>query len=178
MYGPFCFDDVNIQPISPILWVCLLEENVKFLKPFNLILPHFLDRMTHKRAQCHKIGFAKASHFHSILHSSSGICYSFNSCEGQSRFFSDDVRNYGVLTTTHCCFYCIEARYSSELVKDAGYCLARIESYVAPSRNEVTFAAIYFLSTCVKVKKLINMRSHLAFMLRNMIVGIGRAVPS
>lgn len=152
MYGPLNFNFDNVQPISPILWLCLLEQNVKFLKPFYVILPHFLVGLTEEKAEYHKIGFAKASHFHSTVHGSSDICYTFNSCEGQSRFFSSDVKSYGVLTTTHCCFYCIEARYTSELVKDATYCLARIESYVAPSRNEVLFAAIYFLPTCVKVK--------------------------
>lgn len=158
MYGPFSFDNCNVhrQPISPILWLCFLEQNIKFLKPFYVILPHFLSGLTEDMAKYHEVGFAKASHFYSTVYSCNEIRheYTFNSCEAQSRFFSSDVRSYGVLTTTHCCFYCIAAKYTSELAKDTDYCLARIESYIAPSRNEIVFAAMYFLQTCVKVNNL------------------------
>ena len=39
MYGPFIFPG-NTQPISPILWLHLLEEDLKLNKRFQLILPH------------------------------------------------------------------------------------------------------------------------------------------
>ena len=34
MHGPFKFPE-NTQPISPIVWLCLLEENTELLKPFS-----------------------------------------------------------------------------------------------------------------------------------------------
>ena len=36
MYGSFIFPE-NTQPISPILWLCLLEEDTELKKPFQII---------------------------------------------------------------------------------------------------------------------------------------------
>ena len=38
MYGPFTFPD-NTQPISPILWLCILEEDIELKKSFQVVLP-------------------------------------------------------------------------------------------------------------------------------------------
>ena len=61
MYGPFIFPE-NTQPISPILWLCLLEEDVELKKPFQVILPHYLTGLSKERIQNHQVGFAKANH--------------------------------------------------------------------------------------------------------------------
>ena len=61
MYGPFIFPE-NTQPISPILWLCLLEEDVELKKPFQVILPHYLTGLNEEKMKQHKIRFVKANH--------------------------------------------------------------------------------------------------------------------
>ena len=61
MYGPFIFPE-NTQPISPILWLCLSEGNAELKKPFQIVLPHYLTRLSKERIQYHQVGFAKADH--------------------------------------------------------------------------------------------------------------------
>ena len=61
MYGSFIFPK-NTQPISPIIWLCVLEKDTKLRKPIRLILPHFLTNLTRDQLHNHQIGFAKASH--------------------------------------------------------------------------------------------------------------------
>ena len=146
MYGPFIFPE-NTQPISPILWLCLLEGDVELKKPFQVILPHYLTGLSKERIQYHQVGFAKASHKNFVNQTS----YSFEKCNTEPRFASSGYRSYGVLMTKHCCFYCLLANKSHELATDAGYCLVRIESSLSSLRNEVYFSAIYFLDTCLRV---------------------------
>ena len=150
MYGPFIFPE-NTQPISPILWLCLLEEDVKLKKPFQVILPHYLTGLDRERIQYHKVGFVKASH-----NFTDQMSYNFQCCETSKPILASiGYRNYGVLISKHCCFYCIEARKTPELTVDSGFCLVRIERLVSPI-NEVYFSTIYFLDSCLKVSYLHN----------------------
>ena len=150
MYGPFNFS-INTQPISPIVWLCLLEENTELKKPFVLILPHFLTELTTERLYYHQVRFAKANHNRYVL-ADNQIIYHFNPCKTHAFFASNGCKSYGILKLNHCCFYCLEANVSCELATDAGYCLARIESFSSPNmRNEVNFIATFFLNTCIKV---------------------------
>ena len=48
-------------------------------------------------------------------------------------------RNYGVLISKHCCFYCLEAKATPELAMDAGYRLIQIEPSLSLQRNEIFF---------------------------------------
>ena len=149
MYGPFIFPE-NTQPISPILWLCLLEEGVQLKKPFQVILPHYLTGLNREKIQYHQIGFAKANHY-SIHVIESQINYEFVRCITSPVFGSSAHKNYGVLVSRHCCFYCLLANHTPELAKDTGYCLVRVEHSPMPQRDEVYFAAIYFLDTCLRV---------------------------
>ena len=153
MYGPFIFPE-NTQPISPILWLCILEEDVELNKPFQVILPHYLTGLSKGRIEYHKVGFAKADH-NTYTFVDNQLTYSFQHCitEPQVLHASSGCRSYGVLMSKHCCFYCLLANKSYELAMDAGYCLIRIESFLSPLRNEVHFSAIYFLDTCLKVSQ-------------------------
>ena len=47
-YGPFIFPE-NTQPIPPILWLCLLEQDVELKKLFQVVLPHYLTGWTEQR---------------------------------------------------------------------------------------------------------------------------------
>ena len=144
MYGPFIFPE-NTQPISPILWLCVLEGDAQLRKPFQIILPHYL--ISNGRIEHHQVRFAKANH----NDYDTQISYRFHQCVTKPLLASTGYRSYGVLLSEHCCFYCLTANKSPELAYDAGYCLVRIESYISPQRNEFYFAAIYFLDTCLRV---------------------------
>ena len=146
MYGPFTFPE-NTTPISPIIWVCIQEE-IELKKKFQLILPHYLINLTKERLSYHEIEFVKANHSNLDDH---GMSYQFNRCDSKPLLASSGHRSYGVLESTHCCFYCLEAKTTRELATDAGYCLVRVEKFLSRDRNEVFFSAVYFLDTCLKV---------------------------
>ena len=152
MYGPFNFPKYT-QPISPILWLCILEEDVELKKPFQITLPHFLTGLTEERLFYHEAGFAKASHNNFTFQNSGQMYYSFLPCHIKPQFTSSGCRDYGIVSLNHCCFYCILAKQTQELAMDAGYCLVRIEASLTPYRNEIIFSTIYFLDTCLKVSE-------------------------
>ena len=152
MYGPFTFPE-KTQPISPIVWLCI-QENIKLKKPFQLILPHFLTGLSKETLQHHQIKFSKANHKH--LLENDQIIYKFQSCDTKPLLATSGNKSYGIIRSTHCCFYCIQASKTPELARDAGYCLARVEnSQLSYQRNEVYFTAVYFLGTCIKVGPLL-----------------------
>ena len=150
MYGPFIFPE-NAQPVSPILWLCLLEEDTELKKPFQVILPHYLTGLSKERIEYHQVRFAKANHSN-YTYVGNQMSYKFQTCDANPLFASSGYKSYGILTSKHCCFYCLEAKVSSELAMDAGYCLVRIESCITPQRNEIVFSPIYFLDTCYSVR--------------------------
>ena len=154
MYGPFLFPE-NTQPISPILWLCLLEEDIELKKPFQVVLPHYLTGLSKEKIEYHEVGFAKANH-NDYTFADIQMNYNFQHCvtESQVLHASSGYRSYGILISKHCCFYCLLANKSHELAMDAGYCLVRIESFLSGLRNEIYFSAIYFLDTCLKVSLL------------------------
>ena len=149
MYGPFIFPE-NTQPISPILWLCLLEEDVELKKPFQVILPHYLTGLSKERIEHHQVRFIKANH-NDYTFKGDQMSYKFWSCDTKPLFASNGNKSYGILISKHCCFLCLEANVTPELAMDAGYTLVRIESPLSLGRNEVIFAATYFLDTCSRV---------------------------
>ena len=151
MYGPFKFPETT-EPISPITWLCIWEKSAVLKKPFQLILPHFLTNLTRDKLNYHQIGFAKANHSSYSIAEDKQMVYNFKLCDTKPLVTLSGYKSYGVLKSTHCCFYCLEAKKSQELVKDAGCCLARIERVLSSRKNEVYFVAVYFLSTCIQVR--------------------------
>ena len=149
-YGPFAFPE-NTRPISPILWLCILENDVHLKKDFKLILPHILTGLTTDKLCSHQVKFAKASHNDLYNLEKDNMEYRFNECDVKPFFASAEDKSYGVLLSNHCCFYCIKAQQNPDLARDAGYCLARIESLT--SRFEVYFIASFFLQSCVTVRQ-------------------------
>ena len=150
MCGPFSHQD-GFRPISPIIWLCILEEDVELKKPFQIILPHFLNEVSgEKIIDYHNAQFAKASHSeYSFIDNQ--LTYTFQHCDTKPQFKTIGLRSYAVLEIKHCCFYCIEAKQTPKLALDASYCLIRVESPMRGQRNEVYFTAIYFLETCLRV---------------------------
>jgi hypothetical protein len=151
MYGPFIFPK-DTRPISPIVWLSLLERDVKLKKPFQLILPHFLTESKVKETlHFHQVGCAKAIHSTFVVRDSEKN-YEFHPCDSELRFASCGNKGYAVLESDHCCFYCLQANITRELAKDASYCLTQIERSVSHNQYEVFFIASYFLQTCIQVK--------------------------
>ena len=151
-YGPFIFPK-NTQPISPIVWLCILEKGIELQKPFQLVLPHYLTGLTIERISYHQVKFVKAIRNDFTSDEQRGL-YKFDFCDPDPLFASTGDKSYGVLESTHCCFYCLEAEETPELANDASYCLTRIERplSVQPQKTEVYFIATYFLKThCIQV---------------------------
>ena len=151
LYGPFNFPE-KAEPVSPIIWLCVQEKSAILKKPFQLILPYFLTSLTSDRLIHHQIEFAKANHSSYFIAEDEQVIYQFDPCETKPLFASSGYRSYGVLTSTHCCFYCLKANQTPELASDAGYCLARIERPLSSQSNEVYFTAVYLLGTCIQVR--------------------------
>ena len=148
MYGPFIFSR-DVQPISPILWLCPLNGDFAVNKPIQIKLPHFLTGLNIDKLQDHGIAFMKANHL-DITDQHSQIYYNFQDVKGGKEFCSDGCKSYGVLAIEHCCFYCIKANKSPEMIRDATFCLTRIEKS-SPPRYEICFAVTYLLDTCLQV---------------------------
>lgn len=151
MCGPFYYPG-NAQPISPILWLCLLNENIALKKPFEVEIPHFLTNLDKENAY-HKVGFAKANHNNYTLENDQ-VSYHFLPCDEDCQFVHRENSGYGILRTNHCCFYCIQAEKSPELTLDTNYCLVRIRLQslsLQVSKFKVYFVAAFFLRTCLTV---------------------------
>ena len=149
MYGPFKFPE-NTQPISPIVWLCL-EEDIELLKPFQISIPHYLTGITEDRYQYHQVCFVKASHSDYVLKGNQ-INYIFRQCDAKPQFASCGDKTFGVLISKHCCFYCLMANSTKEVINDSEYTLSRVERRVGPQTNEVYFLVTYFLRSCLKVR--------------------------
>ena len=151
MYGPFIFPE-NTQPISPVLWLCILEEDVELKKPFRVILPHYLTGLTNSEmVQQHHVRFAKANH-NDYTWMDGQMYYRFQLCHDIKPLFAKSGhKSYGVLTSNHCCFYCLQGKQTPRLALDAGYMLIRIESVLAPQQYEIHFCVTYCLDTCYQV---------------------------
>ena len=147
LYGRFHFPN-NTQPISPILWICSLERNVRLNEKFKIVLPHFLTGLSENNDEL-QVCFAKANHNDFIIHNDE-IYYRFESCVEELKLSTDsEGYGYGAIQTTHCCFYCLQAKQSPQLKAKTTFCLARI---IKPLdfNHEVHFVAVYFIKRCME----------------------------
>ena len=148
LYGPFRFPE-NTRPISPIIWLCLLEDDYELQKEFEMYVPHFLMNLTEQRIRQHQVCFAKAHHDYSMeTKDKHDMSYNFCRFGSQTSFIFKDEKCYAVLASKHCCFLLLLAENSRELAMDAGYCLVRIED----SPYKVYFLATFFMETCLTVR--------------------------
>ena len=154
LHGPFTFTS-DKRPISPLLWICT-QERVKFKKPIEVKLPHFLTGLTKNEAPKYGVGFAKATHFTGAMKTPT---FEFKPCHTKQQFVVDEHGTYGTLQTTHCCFLCIEANHSKEMTLRAGYCLSRVEYRHSPSRYAIHFCATFLLDSCLNVSDIVFVSS-------------------
>ena len=150
MYGPFVLAE-GTQPVSPFLWLCLIEEDYKLTKNFQVILPHYLTGLS--RMQHHYVIFAKANHNNYSFTNDSQMVFKLQRCDIKPAFASNGCKSYAVLVANHCCFYCLVAE--PPVTRDQavmGYFLVRIERGIPHlNRMEIYFCATFFLETCLKV---------------------------
>ena len=150
-YGPFKFQD-NVRPISPLIWVCILEEDTSLKKPFKVIIPHYLVGLSNEQLEHYEVHFAKASHSGFSFDLDGQLSYNFEKCITKAQFISNGNKDYGIPEIDHCCFYCLEANKTLDVSLLAGFCLTRIESSdSAVQKCRVHFIATYLLDTYVKV---------------------------
>lgn len=143
--GPFHFPKES-TPISPIVWLCIIEENAELRQPFQLTLPHYLTKISGERMRYHEVQFAKAHHKYE------NFTYNFETYECTDKAIND--QGYAVLESQHFCFYCLVAKKSRQVAMEAGYMFVRIEKPLIQKRKhdlEVDFCVIYQLKTCKKV---------------------------
>ncbi len=119
LYGPFQFSDGK-RPISPILWLCP-QEDVTFLKPITIILPHTMIDLSSDDAKKFGVSFAKADHRLTTVYDGKKK-YVFKS-------FKQDATaaiggSFATLEADHCCFWCLQrqstSRHSSADGKEDG----------------------------------------------------------
>ena len=153
MHGPFILPK-DTRLVSPILWLCPLEENVTFNKPFQVIIPHILHKITEEKVKKYQLGFAKANHWKISYNNTGDAEYSFqplSSLECDVVFSSTDELDFGTATMNHFCYLCITAKNTPELKSDISYCLTRAERPASVQRHEIFFCASYYLGTCIEV---------------------------
>ena len=162
LYGPFQFSNGK-RPISPILWLCA-QEDVAFLKPITIVLPHTMIDLSLNDAETFGVRFAKADHHSTTL------------CDGEQKYifkpYKEDMAleidkdgNSVTIQADHCCFWCLEMNEKDKVPPDIarqmamkmGYfihCIECLESpypFVSPPRDVIHVCVSYFLETCIKV---------------------------
>ena len=154
MHGPFILPK-NTRLVSPILWLCPFEENIKmFSKPFRVVIPHILHKITEEKAKKYQLGFAKANHRKISYNNAGNAEYNFQPLtplECNAVFSSTNELGFGTVTMSHFCYLCITAKNTSELKSDISYCLTRAERPATARRHEVCFCVSYYLGTCIEV---------------------------
>ena len=149
LIGPFKFS-MGKRPISPILWLCT-QEDITFEKPIQIKMPHFLIGLSEEEKGKFKVNFAKGDHPDIGSSEASLPQVEFKPCQSKVQLIVNENGSYGILHTSHCCFFCMEAEHSSDLAMRAGYCLTRVEYQPSPSVQAIHFCATFQLDTCLDV---------------------------
>ena len=147
MYGPFNFPE-GTKVISPILWLCLLEEAATLRKPVEIVLPHCLSGDVDQ----YGIGFLKANHSDYEMNDSYQISYNFRPLVTDKMLIYRENQGYGIILTDHFCYLCLAASNSKVVTENTNYCRAYVRmSNSSESLQQVIFCALYHLPTCIKV---------------------------
>ena len=151
MYGPFIFPE-NTQPISPILWLHLLEKNIKLNKCMELILPHCY---TGSVAPPDQITFAIADHscLNELATDSDRPHYLLKLWEMGTNFYMDQM--YGAIQMNFCShIFCIvkqiKDRHWSQGIR---FSLARVDLQQSQTVHEFHFYGLFDLATSRIVSK-------------------------
>ena len=143
--GPFDFPQGS-KPVSPIVKLCVQQQpNFQFLKPVEVVLPHYLDLSSEEYNSELQIGFLKAGH---TLKDNQG--YKFEQMDLSNTHFKHE---YGILRTNHFCYLCIgeASGVTRETTAEASFYLLGYQIMLNPTEWRVYFCVAYFLATCVEV---------------------------
>ena len=143
--GPFDFPQ-GCKPVSPIVKLCVQRQpNYKFLKPVEVVLPHYLDLTSDKNSNDLQIGFLKAGH---TLNGNQE--YKFERMDLSNAHFKQEY--YGILWTNHFCLLCIGqgvTRYDTE--NACFYLMGYYKILPDTTMWKVYICVVYFLKSCVEV---------------------------
>jgi len=146
--GPFDFPQGS-KPVSPIVRLCVQQQpNYQFLKPVEVVLPHYLDLTSEEDSSELQIGFMKAGH---TLNDNQE--YKFQKVDLSNAHFKHE---YGIILTNHFCFLCIGNGVTCKDTAEACFYLVGYQKLLNPSEWKVYFCVAYFLETCVEVSHCVN----------------------
>lgn len=128
------------RPVSPLVKLCVVgEPNFRFLKPVEVILPHFLDIEDKEDPERMGLQFVKSGH----------SLYCFHKSDGVATFMPHS--HTATLKTAHFCTFCITADETISSRK-INYRLVKV---VPKNREEkewrAHFCVAYYLRTCLQV---------------------------
>ena len=143
--GPFKFPE-NARPISPILWIHLLEENVEseLQKPLRITLPHCfsgLMREVHPQISAFKCDYVLGEALIDWKKVSTNLLVG---------------EMFGALQTTNSGIYCIAMIGSSEFTDCLSYCLAQVNLPPSPPIFEFHFYGLLDLTSHKRVSECIS----------------------
>ena len=142
LHGPFEFSD-GYQQVSPILWFCI-KEDIELLLPIKFKIPHVLTDVTGI-----ELTFSKADHKNYTLDANKNRVFSF---QPMTETITTDC-GYGILSTKHCCYLCIEARprIDRDTLMRKGFCLHTLIEKLPPHSYRIIHLCTYFIKTCCDV---------------------------
>ena len=144
--GPFDFPKGS-KPVSPIVRLCVQQQpDYQFLKPVEVILPHYLDLTGEEDSSELKlqIGFLKAGH---TLNGNKKL--KFERMDMSNMDFKH--HGYGILQTNHFCLLCIDQDVTREDTVKANFYLLGYQIMLNSTEWNVYFCVAYFLPTCAEV---------------------------
>ena len=146
MHGPFCRPE-NTQPISPILWLCHLEDEVKLNKSLELILPHCYAGSVMPPDQ---LTFAIADHtsLKDIAIDRDGQpYYLLKLWKVGTNLYMDKM--YGAIRTDLCShiFCIVKQTRCRHWCQDIGFSLARVDLQPSQTVHEFHFYGLFNLAT-------------------------------
>ena len=143
--GPFDYPSLDeSKPVSPILKLYVQDKpDFQFLKPVEVMLPHYLDLTSEDDSRNLGVEFLRAGHA-----MNSNQMYKFEKM-GESNM-GTFKNNFGILFTKHFCFLCIVAKITPQYVAKVKHFLVGY-GVVKPYEQKLYFCVAYFLKTCIEV---------------------------
>ena len=139
------------KPVSPILKLYVQDKpDFQFLKPVEVMLPHYLDLTSEDDSHNLAVEFLRAGRA-----MNSNQTYEFQQIECNKGIFTNNV---GILHTNHFCFLCavaIVAKITPQYVSKVKHYLFGY-SMVKPNEHKLHFCGAYFLQTCIEVRSRID----------------------
>ena len=144
LYGNFSFPE-GLSPVSAIVWLCTQNRSdFHFLKPVEVIVPHFLDCQSAEDAKSLEICFLKTSHQPTAAEG-----FQFLPSDGLMDFTS--LAGRGILHTRHFCYDCIAANISDDQLKKERFSITCAVPHPIASWSTMYFYVTYDIPTCCDV---------------------------